>query len=89
MRVNGFKWKCKIGPDGRLGEGAWFSERIIPRDLPADELLFEEFPDTTNGGADYVWDGKELHYVPLPPEEKASPAPGDLPPDSEEVMTYA
>lgn len=80
MKYDGFKWKCKICSDGRLYNGAWVHESIIPKSLPYNEVLFNEFPENTNGGADYLWNGEELIYSPAEKPDQQS--------KDEEEMTY-
>ncbi|MCI6210213.1 MAG: hypothetical protein MR633_03740 [Faecalibacterium prausnitzii] len=82
MKKDGYKFKCKICSDGRLYEGGWAHESVIPDPLPFNEVLFDEFPETSNGGADYVWDGKILTYSPAAVEE---PAPVQTADDGSEV----
>lgn len=60
----GYKYKCKICSDGRLYDGGWIHESVIPNPLPYNEVLFDEFPENSNGGADYVWNGETLTYQP-------------------------
>ena len=55
---------------------------LIPDPLPFNEVLFNEFPETANGGADYVWDGQTLTYSPAAVEE---PAPVQTADDGSEV----
>ncbi len=70
MKYEGFKWKCKISADGRLYNGAWIHESVMPDPLPEDEITFDEFPETDNGGADYIWDGETLTYSPQEASEE-------------------
>lgn len=79
MKYEGFQWKCKICSDGRLYDGAWIHKSIIPNPLPYNEVLFDEFPENTNCGADYLWDGETLTY---------SPAEQPAPQSEEEEVTY-
>ena len=74
MKPDHMKWKCKICSDGRLYNGAWIHDSVIPSPLPYDEILFDEFPETDNGGCDYIWDGEALQYSPAEavPEEGVS-----------------
>lgn len=70
MKYDGMKWKCKICADGRLYNGAWIHESILPKPLPYNEVAFDEFPETTNGGADYIWNGEALLYSPVEQAEQ-------------------
>ena len=70
MKKAGYLYQCTIGPDGRIKNGSWTLKSAVPKDLPTDEMLFEDFPPNSNGGADYVWDGQELKYDPLPQESE-------------------
>lgn len=69
MQKQGYKYKCKICSDGRLYEGGWIHKSVIPAPLPYNEVLFDDFPENTNGGADYLWDGESLILSPAAPEE--------------------
>lgn len=70
MKKENYLYQCKILPNGRLYAGAWTHKKIVPKKLPDDEVVFEEFPECRNGGEDYVWDGQTLTYAPLPEPEK-------------------
>lgn len=59
------KWKCKISSDGRLYNGVWINESVIPDPLPNDEIVFDNFQDDKKGGNDYIWNGKSLVYSPI------------------------
>lgn len=69
MKKQDYFYQCKIDPTGRLYYGSWTHKSVLPKQLPEDEVLFEEFPDNTNGGRDYLWDGTKLTYSPLPEQE--------------------
>mgnify|MGYP004544936817 FL=1 len=69
-----FKFKCKVGLDGRLYGGGWCHESVIPNPLPPDEILLDDLSGITKGFyTDYIWDGEKLFYSP--PEPPAEPAP--------------
>ena len=72
MKYNGCKYECMIDGNNRLYNGVQTAKEVIPKPLPDNEVLFDEFPLNTNGGIDYVWDGKELKYDPLPVAEAIS-----------------
>nr|DAL93050.1 MAG TPA: hypothetical protein [Caudoviricetes sp.] len=62
-----FKFKCKVGFDGRLYGGGWCHESVIPNPLPPDEILFDDLSGMTEGFyTDYLWDGRKLIYSPVP-----------------------
>lgn len=68
MEKKDYLYKCKIDETGRLYYGAWIHKSVLPHPIPENEVAFEKFPDNTNGGADYLWDGQTLTYAPLPEE---------------------
>ena len=74
MKKKDFVYQCKVKPDGRLYYGSWTHKSILPRPLPENELIFEEVPDTIGGGDDYIWNGEELIYSPLPEESEETNA---------------
>ena len=62
-----FKFKCKVASDGRLYGGGWCHESVIPNPLPPDEILFDDLSGMTEGFyTDYLWDGINLIYSPIP-----------------------
>lgn len=62
-----FKFKCKVGLDGRLYGGGWCHESVIPNPLPPDEILFDDLSGMTEGFyTAYLWDGINLIYSPVP-----------------------
>lgn len=66
-----FKFKCKVGLDGRLYGGGWCHESVIPNPLPPDEILFDDLSGMTEGFyTDYLWDGAKLIYSPVPKVEE-------------------
>lgn len=61
-----FKFKCRVCSDGRLYEGGWCHESVIPNPLPPDEILFDDLSGMTEGFyTDYLWDGAHLIYSPV------------------------
>ena len=48
----------------------------MPKELLPNTVVFDDFPDNTNGGADYVWDGERLVYDPLTSEQLAAKRSG-------------
>lgn len=61
-----FKFKCKVGLDGRLYGGGWCHESVIPNPLPSNEILFDDLLGMTEGFyTDYLWDGANLIYSPV------------------------
>lgn len=61
-----FKFKCKVNSDGRLYDGGWCHESVIPNPLPSDEILFDDLSGMTEGFyTDYLWDGINLIYSPV------------------------
>jgi hypothetical protein len=66
-----FKFKCKVNSDGRLYGGGWCHESVIPNPLPPDEILFDDLSGMTEGFyTDYLWDGANLIYSPVPKVEE-------------------
>ena len=64
------KWVSRICPDdGRLYDGYWVNAQYMPKELLPNTVVFDDFPDNTNGGVDYVWDGERLVYDPLTSEQ--------------------
>lgn len=62
-----FKFKCKVASDGRLYDGGWCHESVIPNPLPSDEILFDDLSGMAEGFyTDYLWDGINLIYSPIP-----------------------
>ena len=59
------KWKCKISSDGRLYNGVWINESVIPDPLPNDEIVIDNFQDDKKGGNDYIWNAQSLVYSPI------------------------
>lgn len=74
MKKKDYLYKCKIDETGRLYYGVWIHKSVMPYPMPEDEVAFEDFPDNTNGGADYLWDGQTLTYAPLPEETEETHA---------------
>lgn len=70
--MTGYKYKCKICSDGRLYDGGWIHESVVPRPLPFNEMIFDDFPENANGGSDYLWNGVKLLYDPQPVEDAAT-----------------
>lgn len=70
MKKEGYLYQCLVGADGRIKNGSWTLKSVVPKKLQPDELVFEDFPPNSNGGADYVWDGQTLKYDPLPKESE-------------------
>lgn len=70
MKKDGYLYQCTMGEDGRIKNGSWTLKSAVPKNLPPTELLFEDFPPNSNGGADYVWDGNTLKYSPLSESEE-------------------
>lgn len=64
MKKDGYLYQCEICSDGRLRNGVWAKAKGVPDPLPPNTVTFAEFPDNTNGGCDYLWDGKSLAYSP-------------------------
>ena len=82
-----FKFKCKVGLDGRLYSGGWCHESVIPNPLPPDEILLDDLSSITQGFyTDYLWDGKKLIYSP--PESPAAPVPAVQIADDGTEVTY-
>lgn len=69
MKKKDYLYQCKIDPTGRLYYGSWTHKSVLPKQLPDNEVLFEEFPDDGGSGENYLWDGKTLTYAPLPAKE--------------------
>lgn len=91
MKKEGFKFLCKICSDGRLYNGAWYHESVLPEPLP-NEVIFDEFPAEGQPEigigvdcSDYLWDGQTLTYSPA---AQAEPAPVQTADDGSEV-TYS
>ena len=75
MEKEGYVYQCKVCTDGRLYNGVWALKSGVPDPLPENVIVFAEFPSNTNGGSDYLWDGKQLHYSPAEkPAEVTAPA---------------
>ena len=82
-----FKFKCRACPEGRLYQGAWGHESVIPNPLPPDEILLDDLSGITQGFyTDYLWDGEKLIY--RPPEASAEPAPAVQTSDDGTEVTY-
>ena len=69
MKKKDYFYQCKIDSTGRLYYGSWTHKSVLPKQLPDNEVLFEEFPDDGGSGENYLWDGKALTYAPLPEKE--------------------
>lgn len=69
MKKDGYLYQCMIDVDGRLSNGVWAKTKGVPFPLPDGVVVFEEFPTNTNGGNDYIWDGENLIFQPLPEPE--------------------
>lgn len=74
MKKEGYLYQCTVCPDGRIKNGGWTLKSVIPKTLPPDQLLFEDFPANSNGGSDYIWDGQNLIFSPLPEESEEANA---------------
>ena len=74
MKKDGYLYQCTVCPDGRIKTGGWTPKSVIPKTLPSDQLLFEDFPANSNGGNDYIWDGQNLIFSPLPEEREEANA---------------
>lgn len=74
MKKEGYLYQCTVCPDGRIKNGGWTLKSVIPKTLPPDQLLFEDFPANSNGGNDYIWDGQNLIFSPLPEESEEANA---------------
>lgn len=75
MKKDGYLYQCMIDVDGRLSNGVWAKTKGVPFPLPDGVVVFDEFPANTNGGNDYIWDGKTLTFQPLaePQDESEEP----------------
>lgn len=69
-----YLYQCTVCPDGRIKNGGWTLKSVIPKTLPPDQMLFEDFPANSNGGNDYIWDGQNLTFDPLPEESEEANA---------------
>lgn len=74
MKKDGYLYQCTVCPDGRIKNGGWTLKSVIPKTLPPDQMLFEDFPANSKGGNDYIWDGKKLTFDPLPEESEEANA---------------
>lgn len=68
MKKERYKYYCKVHPDGRLYCGGWAYQGIIPNPVPEGYLVFDEFPDETDG-SDYIFQNGELVYSPQATDE--------------------
>ena len=74
MKNDGYLYQCTVCPDWRIKNGGWTLKSVIPKELPLNQLLFEDFPANSNGGNDYIWDGQNLTFDPLPEESEEANA---------------
>ncbi len=74
MKKEGYLYRCTVEPDGRIKNGGWGLKNVIPKSLPSNQMLFEDFPANSNGGNDYIWDGRNLIFSPLPEESEKTNA---------------
>ena len=44
MKKEGYLYQCTVCPDGRIKNGGWTLKSAIPKTLPPDQMLFEDFP---------------------------------------------
>lgn len=50
------------------------AEKRHPQNAAAGSAAFEDFPANSNGGSDYIWDGQNLIFSPLPEESEEANA---------------